>query len=72
MSNVYRRLTNAPRFFPTFYESDRDSLPPEGEEYDEKVHRFQDPSIAFEDDGKKGTDRLASKTKAKTAAGKKK
>ncbi len=68
--NYSRRLPGPPRFFPTYYESDSDSLPKEGEEYDKSIHRFQDPSIVFEDDG---SDRQpASKTKAKTAAGKKK
>lgn len=36
-----------PRFFPTAYPEDCDSLPLE--EYYDKVHRFQDPTITFEE-----------------------
>ena len=67
LSSISRRLASAPRFFPTCYEEDAAKLAEEvgREEYDTSIHRFEDASIVFKDDG---SDAFKSKTKAKTAA----
>ena len=43
--SIFRRLCESPRFFPTCYPEDLESLPEE--EYADNMHNFDDPSINF-------------------------